>query len=213
MRGEDRAVREAKATLRRRLLAARRTLAPADHARMSRGIAERLYGLQIYRDARTVHLYVGAIGGEVATRDIVEESLAEGKRVFCPRVARGPDRIETYGIRSLDDLGPGIGGLWEPDPDRAPPGAIDEIDLVVVPGIAFDRQGWRIGFGAGFYDRFLGGLQSESAALAFSLQLMTEVPHSEQDIPVDWIVTEAETIDCRTEREASMRDAMRDTVS
>lgn len=208
MAGGEAEVAAAKVALRRRILAARRALDPDQHARMSRQIAERLYGLAEYREAAGVHVYVAGIGGEVATRSVVEHSLALGKRVLCPRADWDTGRLDSYRIGSLDDLVAGPRGLWEPDPSRTRPAEKGEVDLVVVPGIAFDRSGRRLGFGAGFYDRFLATVQSPSVALAFSLQVVDEVPSTEHDVPVDWIVTEGETIDCRPAREAAMREAM-----
>ena len=205
--GSD-AVHESKAALRCRLLEERRRIEPERRAVLSQAIAERLYGLDAYRDADTVHLYIGAVEGEVATRNIAEETLARGKRVLCPRVERRPNRLESFEIRSLDELAESAHGLWEPDPARARRADDGEIDLVIVPGIVFDRRGRRIGFGAGFYDRFLAGFQSPRVALAFSLQVVAKVPHTDRDVPVDWIVTEEETIECRSAREAAMREAM-----
>ncbi|HUP00464.1 MAG TPA: 5-formyltetrahydrofolate cyclo-ligase [Gemmatimonadota bacterium] len=201
-------MRKAKAVLRRRLLDARRAIGAEEHARFSRRIADRLYGLEPYRRAAVVHLFIGAIDGEVATREIAERSLASGKRVLCPRVVWRERRIESYEIGSPADLAPARLGLWEPDPTRSRLASESEIDLVLVPGIAFDPQGRRIGYGAGFYDRFLARVQSSKIALAFSLQVVPEVPTTEHDVPVDWIVTEAEAIDCRSARPRPTRDAM-----
>lgn len=167
---------------------------------LSRAIRDRVLGLPLYREAPSLHTYIGAIEGEVATDGIVEAALASGRRVFCPRVVRGPDRLESYEIRSLDELIPGPRGLREPDPARARRVAEEEIGLVLVPGIAFDRRGHRIGFGAGFYDRFLGALGAPTVGLAFSLQIVHRVPCAKRDVPADWIVTEEETIDCRSTR-------------
>ena len=201
-------MRETKAGLRRRLLEERRRIAPLEHARLSQQIAERLYGLEPYRGARVVHLFIGAIDGEVATRGIAERSLAAGVRVVCPRVAWREHDLESYEIDALDELVITRLGLWEPDPGRARTVDEGEIDLVLVPGIAFDPGGHRIGYGTGFYDRFLSRVRSPKIALAFSLQVVGRVPHTAHDVPVDWIVTEAETIDCRSFRRGPMRDAV-----
>ena len=82
-----------------------------------------------------------------------------------------------------------------------------ELDVVLVPGIAFDPLGNRVGFGTGYYDRFLSGLAAPKVALAFSLQIIDSVPHSPRDVPVDWIVTESDTIACRAKREAGNRES------
>jgi 5-formyltetrahydrofolate cyclo-ligase len=171
-------------------------------------IVERLEELPVWRDAVVVHTYVGAIEGEVATRGLVRRALAAGKRVVCPRVRWRPRGLDSYAIRSLEDLVESRRGLWEPDPARADPVTVDELDVVVVPGLAFDRSGWRIGFGAGLYDRFLSLVEAPRVALAFSLQLQDSLPVETHDEPVDWIVTEGETIACRAIREQSEREAI-----
>lgn len=191
-----------KARLRAHLLAIRRALDPALQAAWSRAIADRLADLDAYRQAGTIHCYVGAVDGEVATRDLVAGALAAGKRVACPRVVWNPPRLEAYVIEGLDELAATPRGLWEPAPaviaNRARAVAAEAIDLVIVPGLAFDAEGHRLGFGAGLYDRFLAGRRLPTAALAFSLQVVEAVPHTHHDVPMDWIVTEAALIACGT---------------
>ena len=163
--------------------------------------------LPLWREARVLHTYVGAVEGEVGTREVARRALAEGKTVACPRVRWSPRGLDSYAIRSLDDLVEGRRGLWEPDPARSAPVSDAELDLVLVPGLAFDRSGWRIGFGAGLYDRFLAGVDAPRVGLAFSLQIQSSLPVEPHDEPVDWIVTEGETIACRAIREHSEREA------
>jgi 5,10-methenyltetrahydrofolate synthetase len=203
----DHATPSAKSGLRRDYLARRRAMDAAARTALSERIAARLFALEPYREARVVHLYVGAVDGEVETRAIALDALQQGKRVACPRVVRSPARLEHYEIRSLAELVESPRGLWEPDPARARPIAPAAIDVVLVPGIAFDRQGHRIGFGAGYYDRFLAAVAAPKIGLAYSLQIVERVPHSPRDVPVDWIVTEAETIPCRANREGADGEA------
>lgn len=193
-------LRAAKIALRERILAERRALPEAERTRRSRRIAERLVELEVWERARLVHLYVGALDGEVETRDVAREAWRSGKRVACPVVEWEPPRLAHHEIRSLEELVVDRRGLWQPDPDTAP--AVDpaDVDLVVAPGLAFDRRGNRIGFGAGFYDRFLAAVDATVVALAYSLQLVDAVPHGRHDVPVDWIVTEDDTIECRRRR-------------
>ena len=200
--------RQAKAAIRERLLGERRAVEDTVRDAWSAAIVDRLEELPDWRDAAVVHTYVGAIEGEVATRDLVRRALANGKRVVCPRVRWRPPRLESWAIRSLDDLVESRRGLWEPDPSRAEPVGVGQLDLVIVPGLAFDRRGWRIGFGAGLYDRFLSSVAAPRVALAFSLQLQESLPVEPHDEPVDWIVTEGETIACRAIREQSGRGAI-----
>lgn len=181
----------------------RAALPPDARAALSRTIGDRLRELEVWRGARVVHLYIGAIDGEVETRGIALDALQDGRRLVCPRLADSRV-LEHREIRSLDDLRESPRGLWEPDLTcpLVDPAAID---LVLVPGVAFDRSGNRLGFGAGHYDRFLSALHAPKVALAFSLQLVDAVPHSARDVPVDWIVTESETIACQANRETPVQ--------
>ncbi len=89
-------------------------------------------------------------------------------------------------------------GLLEPKPETLRPVDPQELDLVIVPGVAFDREGFRIGFGAGYYDRFLPKLRKDSVliSLVYDFQLMPKVPREPHDIAVHWIITEKELIEC-----------------
>lgn len=171
---------------------------------------------EAFRNAQTIHTYIGALTGEVDTRPVVASSLAGGKRVVCPRVEWYPPpmgrgawlpSMSHQAIGSLNDLERSERGLWEPrDGPAVPP---EDLDLIVVPGVAFDRAGNRLGLGGGFYDRFLSSVDAPTMALAFSLQLVPQVPTTAQDVPIDWILTEQETIDCRKGRDANAGEATR----
>lgn len=197
--------RAAKAALRAEMLSVRRALDPDVRRVLSLSIAERVVRMPAYRAASVLHAYIGSVDGEVETRDLVARALRAGKRVICPRAERRPRRLEHYEITTLGDLEFTSFGLWEPSIARTRHVPADELattlDLVLVPGIVFDRHGWRIGFGAGYYDRFLASVAATTSALAFSLQLRAAVPHEQHDVPLDRIVTEAEVIDARAERE------------
>lgn len=192
--------RAEKAGIRRRMLAARLALGADERRARSARVAARVAELPAWRSARRVHAYVGAVGGEVETEPLLQGALARGVEVVCPRV-EGRE-IASYRVDDLAGLVPGPRGLREPSPDPARLVDPSTFDLVLVPGLAFDRAGGRIGFGAGYYDRFLAGLADRTATvgLAFSLQLLDRVPQTEADVPVDWIVTEREAIDGRSAR-------------
>lgn len=188
-----------KAALRETVLERRRALDAGTHRELSHAIGRRVIADDRYRDAHVLHTYIDARDNEVATRDLVRAALGEGRRVVCPRALPG-GRIEHYEIGSLQDLEPGRFGLLEPPPE--PDRAVDPsaVDLVLVPGIVFDREGFRAGFGGGYYDRFLAAIDAPSIGLAFALQLVDRVPREAHDVPVDAIVTEHEVIDCRAAR-------------
>lgn len=194
-------LRERKASTRTDLLARRRAIPPDEHAAMSAAICRRAVELPLYRAAGTVHTYFGRIAGEVGTTLLLEDAWGAGKRVLCPRIG-SEGELESREVRSMEDFVAGPMGLWEPDPRHAPLVDPETIELVVVPGVAFDRGGHRLGFGAGYYDRFLTTTDAARVALAFSLQIIDRIPQSPDDEPVDWIVTETEMIDC-SRRETS----------
>ena len=194
-------VAAAKGALRERMLRARSALDPRLRARLGRAITTRLVQLEEFCRAGTVHLYIDALSGEVPTHDLATQALAEGKRVAVPRiVAFEPPEMVGLEIGSLDELTRSPAGLWEPDPSRADRVLEAELDLVVVPGVAFDRSGHRLGLGGGFYDRWLVSVPAPTVGLAFSLQVVERVPHTERDQRVDRIVTENDVIDCRGSR-------------
>lgn len=133
-----------------------------------------------------------AFRSEWETRPLLEAALALGKVVGAPRVNPGKRMLETYAITDLErDLGPGFLGIDEPLPHCGPL-ALDAIDWVLVPGVAFDTQGHRIGYGGGYYDRLLPLLRSDArrVAGAFELQVVEQVPAAMHDLQVDAVVTE-----------------------
>ncbi len=161
-----------------------------------RMIQERLTGLAEYRRAGTVMLFA-SFRSEVDTGPIIRDALGRGKRVVLPRVDRTRGALRLYAVRSVDELVPGFMGIPEPDPQRCvevPPG---EPELVVMPGVAFDERGGRLGYGGGYYDRLLAGIRHRPVlvALAYEEQIVGEVPVSGHDVRVDKVVTDARVID------------------
>lgn len=180
-----------KTQLRRDALAARD--AEPDRSAKSRLAGERLRALEAYRTARIVCWYVG-VKSEVATLPLLARALAEGKRTVVP--ACEGDELRLVEIVSLDELVPARFGLYEPEAALCaatgrwcPP---ERVDLFVVPGVAFDRSGGRIGYGRGFYDRLLVHARPDAAivGLAFECQLVASVPVEPTDVPVQRVVTE-----------------------
>lgn len=125
---------------------------------------------------------------------MVRRALAFGKRVALPKVAG--TRLELFEISNYDtDVSPGAWGIPEPrEPRPVGPG---EIDLIIVPGAAFDCRGNRLGYGAGFYDKLLATFTGTTVALAFEAQIVAMVPADLHDIPVGVIVTEKRAIDTK----------------
>ncbi|MBI2873958.1 MAG: 5-formyltetrahydrofolate cyclo-ligase [Firmicutes bacterium] len=161
----------------------------------SRRIAERFTALPEYDKARTVMLFA-SFRNEVETAGLIRDALGRGKTVAVPVTNLKGKRIEVYTIEDPDSLQPGTFNVPEPPADRRDPLDPRSIDLVAVPGLAFDRRGFRVGFGLGLYDRFLPLLLPEAltVGLAFSFQVLAEIPATPQDVPVRVIVTENYTL-------------------
>ena len=154
---------------------------------MSKEVAANVLALPAVADAATVMAF-SSFGSEVDTGPIIERLERDGRRVALPRV-EGRD-IVAVAYRSGDVVKPSSFGALEPaGGEKVAP---EEIDVVIVPGLAFDRSGHRVGYGRGFYDRFLGALPPDAltVGICFSVQLVDEVPHGRGDRPVGLVVTE-----------------------
>jgi len=182
-----------KKAIRKQVLAARDRLTPEQRAEKSRQIEGRLFSLPEFRSARVV-MFFAAFRSEVDTGQMIRRALSEGKRIVLPRVA-GAD-LSLFEISDPDaDVAPGAWGIPEPCEDR--PVRLDAIDLIIVPGAAFDCQGNRLGYGAGFYDKLLSSFAGPTVALAFEVQIVPRVPADLHDIPITRIATEGRVIQAR----------------
>ena len=185
------ATRALKERLRKRVLAARMGL-DRDLVKVSgQAILEQVLGLEAYRRAKLVHTYVSSKENEVDTRTLIGACLAHGRRVAVPVVMPGTKTLAHALIDGLDQLVVGPWGLAQPDPATAtwlPAEA--RIDLVVVPGLAFDRRGHRIGWGGGYYDRFLAQVQAVKIGLCYDALVLDRIPGEPHDVPVDLVVAE-----------------------
>ncbi|TYP54196.1 5-formyltetrahydrofolate cyclo-ligase [Thermosediminibacter litoriperuensis] len=177
-----------KKKLRRIFLDKRLSLSREDVKNMSEKIISTLFALEEFKKSGIVMFYVDA-RNEVETREAIERALSMGKRVAVPKTIKG-QRLLAVEIKGTGELVPGTFGILEPEKDDGLDPEV--IDLVVVPGVAFDRRGYRLGYGAGYYDGFLPRLRPEvkKIALAFELQLTEYIPAEKHDIRMDAIVTE-----------------------
>ncbi|PRR68698.1 5-formyltetrahydrofolate cyclo-ligase [Neomoorella humiferrea] len=187
-----------KQELRRLVIARRNALAETVRETKSEIIYNKLTGLPAWQQAEVVMSYV-SFGSEVTTHALIKGALAVGKRVAVPLCVReGRCLIPSEIFAFPDDLRPGTWGILEPRQECLRPLDPQLIDLVIVPGVAFDRKGNRLGYGAGYYDRFLKTLRPGAAiiALAFSEQIVPDVYAEDHDLPVDMVVTDEEVINC-----------------
>jgi 5-formyltetrahydrofolate cyclo-ligase len=156
-------------------------------------IKERLLALPAFRGAERVALYA-SFRTEVDTLGIIMEALAAGKEVLLPRVDLVEGRLALHRIEGLEDMAPGFRGIPEPAAGEQVP--VQEANLLVVPGVAFDPEGRRVGYGGGFYDRLLPRVKGlrPIVALAYEEQVFPSLPREEHDISVDVVITDARVI-------------------
>lgn len=176
-----------KPTIRARIRAARQGLPAEERAPLARSAAGRALALPELADVTHV-LGFAAAPEELDPAPLLEALRARGAVVCLPRIA-GPGALSLHVCEVSDRLQPGPFGLLQPSPD-AEEAYADRIDLVIVPGVAFDAGGRRLGFGGGYYDRLLAGMpHATRLALAYDAQLIARVPTEAHDEPVDLIVT------------------------
>ena len=158
----------------------------------SKIIAAKLFSQPAVNDAFVILSYYSA-KNEVNTLEIIEKLIIMNKKVALP--ISKPDRTDLIVslFSSISELKPGGFGIMEPDPNKLCILQPEQIDIILVPGIAFDRMGNRIGYGKGYYDRFLSSLTHEHVkiGLCFDFQLYDELPCDYFDVPVDYVITES----------------------
>ena len=173
-----------KQELRRAIRARKRAMTEEDILRRSEILAEKFARSDAYRAAKTIYGYL-PYNQEVRTVPMLQRALEEGKRVAVPKVY-GDDMKFIY-LDDLSQVAKGYAGIPEPVADG--PVAQDETALVLMPGLAFDRAGHRIGYGGGFYDKFLAREPHHpTVALCYDFQVMDRLETEEFDIPVDLVI-------------------------
>jgi 5-formyltetrahydrofolate cyclo-ligase len=182
-----------KAFLRKKVTDARDSLTQEERQMKSRSIENRLFLLPDFKAASTI-MFFASFRSEVDTVPMIRKALAEGKRVVLPKV-KGKN-LALFEIREFDkDIHAGAWGI--PEPHENKPAFLADVELIIVPGLAFDERGNRLGYGKGYYDKLLSAFPKTTAALAFEAQIVPEVPVTEHDIPVKLIVTEKRVIAAR----------------
>ena len=185
-----------KQELRSKFLRIRRAAAPAQREIWNRRIAELFAGWPIYQQCRSVMFYV-ATADETATAGLIEDALHRGKKVYAPLLGAQYGEMVAAAIKRPQDLVAGKYGLKMPPPDSATLAAGESIDLIVVPGVAFDRIGNRLGMGAGYYDRFFSRTRhAVRLGLAWDCQVVAEAPYEPHDIRMHYLLTDAGLIIC-----------------
>ena len=183
---------ETKAEIRKRILEIRKALTSEEVAAKSEAILQKVLKTPEYMEADNILLYAD-YNHEVMTRGIFEDAIMRKKRVYFPKSDKLTNTMHFYQTVSVKQLEKGFMGIPEPKENmqlcyKFNP---DEDTLVILPGVAFDTRGFRLGYGKGFYDKFLSNKrQLSTMALAFACQIVEELPSEEHDIKMDKIVTE-----------------------
>jgi 5-formyltetrahydrofolate cyclo-ligase len=185
-----------KSKLRYDYLKIRDKIEPALRHAYSNIILSRIKKLKEYENSQTVMFYL-SYGSEVVTDVMINEFLADGKDVAVPVIQNPGDGIMTaVKINKLEDCYEKVYGIRQPEFDEDEVVSKEEIDLIFVPGIVFDINGYRVGYGKGYYDRWLEGTDIlKRVGLAFEVQLIDKIPNGQYDLPVGRILTEKRVIE------------------
>ncbi|MEE2657445.1 MAG: 5-formyltetrahydrofolate cyclo-ligase [Candidatus Latescibacterota bacterium] len=187
---------ERKTRLRRQLKVAHKAIQASELEEISRRICQRVTQLPSWRSSKWVHSYIASLAGEIETRPLIHAAWQAGKQIAVPCVVPGIDELSHAVLREDSQLRAGPMGVMQPDEDNGLFPGTQVIDLVIVPGMAFDRQGQRLGRGGGYYDRFLADLRPMTVTVGVVPQrfLLDEVPTEDHDITLHAVLTEAEEV-------------------
>ncbi len=172
---------------RKRLLEKRNYLTQEEVEEKSKQIIENLKDLDEYKKARKIMFYISK-EKEVSTIELIKELLETKEKTVCVPKVNDEKELEVHSIESFDKLEKGSYNILEPVKDN--PVDLDDIDIIIVPGAAFDKKGNRLGYGKGYYDIFLKKVNGKKIGLAYDFQLIESVPTNSDDVGMDIVVTE-----------------------
>ncbi|NOY65284.1 MAG: 5-formyltetrahydrofolate cyclo-ligase [Nitrospirae bacterium] len=185
-----------KKELRKETIEKRDRIPPEVRAIKDREIMDRLITYKPFAEAGTIMLFA-SFRTEVNTFPIIEKALQRGKKVALPRVNKSEGILELYYIESMEQLETGYMGIKEPitAPERI--ALVEDMEVIVLPGVAFDEKGGRIGYGGGYYDRLLDSLKKVPllVAIAYEEQIVDEIPLEQHDKRVQVIITDKRIIE------------------
>ncbi len=188
-----------KQDLRNRHKEQRREMSPEQKEACDTEILRRLRALWHFSSADVLLTYVST-PLEIDTRRIIELTLSEGRRVAVPYCIDGTREMRFYCIRSFNELNRRTFGVLEPNPERCEELSEFKSSVCLVPGLAFDREGYRLGYGKGYYDRFLSRYDGVMLGLCYASGITRRLHRGRYDIPCDFVITDHEVIDCKKQR-------------
>lgn len=181
-----------KKLIRQAVLEKRGCLTPLEAAQKSEAICRAVVATRAFVSARFIMAYIDA-RNEVQTEGIIRQAWAEGKHVAVPVCVPQTHTLLVSEIMSFEELHDGFYDIKEPMEEYMRPVSPGQLDLIIVPAVVYDKKGYRIGYGGGYYDRFLSSLDKHIATIgiAFDVQIIDKVPVQPFDIPVDMVITES----------------------
>lgn len=186
--------KEEKKILRNKILSIRDSLNKNEKEIMDNEIFNKLKNTELYKNARNIFIYI-SFSNEINTINIIKKALEDKKDVFIPKIYKADRSMKAIKLNSFDDLKKNSMGILEPIDDSK---YIEKenIDLIVVPGVVFDKDCNRIGYGGGYYDRYLKDIayKNNKVVLAYDLQVIDKIESEEHDIKVDYIITNSKII-------------------
>ncbi|MDK2866213.1 MAG: 5-formyltetrahydrofolate cyclo-ligase [Clostridiales bacterium] len=180
-----------KKQLRQQVITARNALGDEMRLTLSKQIQQKVLSLPEFKFARAAAGFVD-FRNEVYMRPILQSVLNANIPLMLPRISNDGKEMIFYQVSNLDHLTTSRFGIKEPNPDRCTLGDTSQLSIVLTPGVAFTQDGYRLGYGGGFYDRFFQKISEDvqRVGIAFEMQMVSEIPHESHDIRVHCIVTE-----------------------
>ncbi len=190
-----------KSDIRKYILSRRDSIREEIRKDKDREIKERLLALSEFKASHKILLYA-SFRSEVDTFDLLKYCVAHGKMVVLPRVDKQDNELKLYEIKDTGELISGYLGISEPDVPEDRLMNVEHMDLILVPGVAFDEKCNRLGYGKGFYDKLLSGVRGQGSrvkgliAMAYEEQIVEALPSEPHDIKMDKIITDKRIIEC-----------------
>jgi 5-formyltetrahydrofolate cyclo-ligase len=185
--------------LRKKLINLRKNISENEVFEKSKKIKNRLFKMKEFKEASAILFYV-SYDNEVFTHEMIKDGISNKKNIVVPVTDKKNKTIILSKLESFYDLSPGAYNILEPKKEKIKEIPIDELDLIIVPGVGFDVQGHRIGHGKGYYDNLLKNSKAPKIGLSFEFQIVKNVPIEKHDIHMDKIVTEKRIIVCKKSR-------------
>lgn len=188
-----------KKTLRQEILFKRDAISKNIKKEKDAAITQRIIRLPEFTDAKTIFFYA-SFRSEADTIEMIKISLSHGKQVILPKVDKENKKLLLYKIKDINELTKGYMGILEPSVSEGRLIGLDDIDLIIIPGAAFDISGSRLGYGAGFYDRLLAGIKKKIPIIApaYEEQIVENISSEPHDVKVTKVITDRKVIDCHS---------------